>query len=185
MGKKRKPHDPAQLARQEAERAARKDEVQRLVSSGATVKTDAAGRIVSAWRTNVFNLLLTRKSITADHYIAASTFCDQWAAWKGLDGGPDRGEKVDGSSGSKELVTDRMIKAGREIADTLDRLDRTHAKLLCAFAVATVEEDRPMEWRGIVERETTITVRDKQTALVVAMLDELRAVYEGPRRAAA
>lgn len=187
MAKKRKPHDPARLARQEAEKREREAEIQRLIAQGATVKTDAAKRIISAYRTNVFNLLLTRKTITADHYLAASTFCDAWATWKGLDGsGELTAEKVDGSAGSKELVTDRMIKAGREITLTLDELDKLHARLLCAFAIATVEEDRPMDWRGLVQKTIGGSVsREGEVRLVVAMLDALRDVYEQPRRVAA
>lgn len=186
MAKKRKPHDPAKLAHQEAEKREREAEIQRLIAQGATVKTDAAKRVISAYRTNVFNLLLTRKTITADHYIAASNFCDTWATWKGLDGGSDQsGEKVDGSSGSKELVTDRMLKAGREITLTVDELSKPHARLLCAFAIATVEEDRPMEWRGVVQRILGQMSREGEVRVVVAMLDQLRGVYEQPRKVAA
>jgi hypothetical protein len=55
--------------------------------------------------------------------------------------------------------------------------------LLIAFMVATVEEDRPMAWRGIVERVSGVTGRDAQPAIVRAALENLRRVYEAPKRA--
>jgi hypothetical protein len=47
--------------------------------------------------------------------------------------------------------------------------------------VATVEEDRPMAWRGIVERVSGVTGRDAQPAIVRAALENLRRVYEAPK----
>jgi hypothetical protein len=47
--------------------------------------------------------------------------------------------------------------------------------------VATVEEDRPMQWRGITERVTGIRSRDGQSAAVRMGLENLRQVFEAPR----
>ncbi|MCA6270693.1 hypothetical protein, partial [Phenylobacterium sp.] len=54
--------------------------------------------------------------------------------------------------------------------------------LLEAFMVATVEEDRPMHWRGIVERVTGIGARDAQSSTVRLALETLRRVYEAPAK---
>lgn len=185
MARRRKPHDPAAATRAAIERRERDEERKRMEAQGATVKTDRTGRIVSAYRSNVFNLLLQRGTITSNHHDAAARLSSVWAAWKGLDGGPDKsGELVDGASGCREIVTDRMIRAGREVDWALSSVDPLSRVILEAFMVATVEEDRPMAWRGIVER-IGIKARDRQTEVVVASLEALRSVYQdAPARAA-
>lgn len=182
---KRKQETPAQIAAKLTARKGRDEEAQRMATQGATVTRDRSGAILSAYRSNVFNLLLSRGTITQNHHDAATQLANAWATWKGLDGGPDQaGEKVDGSSGARELVTDRMIRAGRDVAWTLSQSGSDHRRLLEAFMVATVEEDRPMAWRGICER-LGISARDRQTQFVVAALEALRALYQDPRERAA
>lgn len=183
MGKKRQPYDPAQATRQAFERREREQEIARLISQGATVTTDRAGKVISARRSNVFTLLLARGTITPNQHDAAYRLAQDWAQWKGLDGKGERSEAVDGGTGSAELVTDRMIKAGKRVASTFHQLDLGDAKLLTAFMVATVEEDRAMHWRGIVVRVLGIDARDRQTRAVVGALEALRAIYEAPRGA--
>lgn len=184
MGKK-KPYDPAAASRSASEREDHKREALRIRAAGGEVRLDAAGRIISAWRTNVFRLLLERGTITANHHDAAYTLAKDWAAWKGLDGKPETfGHVVDGGSGSAELVTDRMISGGRRVNRALCEVDPMSRVILEAFMVATVEEDRAMQWRGIMER-LGVKVREKQTQLVVSALEALRAQYQEPGRQAA
>lgn len=186
MARRNKPTDPMDARQRAEERAKRLAEKERLVAMGATFTLDAAGRVISAHRSNVFNVLLKANHITPNHHDAAHTLAKAWAAWKGLDGKPEVfGEFVDGGSGAAELVTDRMIRAGKEVKATLAQIADPDAKLLTAFMVATVEEDRPMVWRGIVERVSGDTDKDTQLARVVFALESLRAVYQEPRRAAA
>lgn len=185
MPRRRKPHDPALAARALAEREEREAEKARLQAQGATVKTDRAGRVVAAYRSNVFNLLLGRGTITQDHYSASEWLSTLWAEWKGLDGKADRlAEVVDGAGGSRELVTDRMIRAGREVHRVLDALQPLSRLILEHFMVAAVEEDRPMSWRGIMERIGIWTL-ERQTVAVVLALEELRAYRQGDARVAA
>jgi hypothetical protein len=135
-----------------------------------------------AWRSNVFRLLLERKSITTNHYEAAYQLIGAWAAWKGLDGkGETFGEIVDGSNGSAELVTDRMIRAGREVARALNSLSREARTIVEHMMFATVEEDRAMHWRGILERAGFRGSLEKQTTIFVCALEELRQYYEAPK----
>ena len=178
MSRRRKPHDPAQAERQ---RAATRAEVERLEAMGAEVNLGPDGKILSAWRSNVFTVLLRSGSITPNHYVAAMRFCESWATWKGLSGSAGRTEFVDGGMGSAELVTDRMIIAGRQVERVLEQVGPMDRDLLKAFAVASVEEDRPMAWRGIVERVSGVTGRDAQPAIVRAALENLRRVYEAPK----
>ncbi len=180
MTRRRKPHDPAAAER---ERANTKAEVERLTGMGAEVNLGPDGKILSAWRSNVFTVLLRSGSITPNHHAAAMRFCEAWAVWKGLAGSAGRMEAVDGGTGEAELVTDRMIIAGREVERVLAQVGPMDRELLKAFAVATVEEDRPMVYRGIVERVSGVTGRDAQPAIVRAALENLRRVYEAPVRA--
>jgi len=195
MATRRKPHDPAKATLAAAERRAREAEIARLTSQGATVTTDRAGHVISAYRSNVFNLLLSRGTITQSHHDAASQLADTWATWKGLDGRDVVAEFVDNGRTPPDkrcLISDRMLFAGKRIwgdgdniVGALEHMDERSERLLIAFMVATVEEDRPMAWRGVVERAIGETVRDKQTAAVVEALEALRVVYEQPRRQAA
>lgn len=185
MAKKRRPHDPAAATLAALERRDREAEIARLQSQGATVSTDRTGRVISARRSNVFSLLLARGTITQNQHDAAYRLAQDWATWKGLDGKGERSEFVDGGSGAAELVTDRMIQAGRRVGSALETLGVVHGSILCSFMIATVEEDRPMMWRGIVERVLGITVRDRQTMAVQDALEALRGIYEQPRKQAA
>jgi hypothetical protein len=176
MARRNRPYDPAKAER-DAEKA-------RLIAMGAQLVLDRGGKVVSARRSNAFNLLLQRGTITADHYDAAYTLANEWAIWKGLDGKGERTEFVDGGSGCAELVTDRMIRAGKSVARTMAELDALSQVVMEAFMVATVEEDRPMSWRGIMER-LGIKAPEKQTRLFVASCEALRKVYQEPGRVAA
>ncbi len=178
----RKPYDPAKVT---AERLERQAELARLKAQGAEVTVDKrTGQVISARRSNVFNLLLARGTITQNHHNAAYRLAEWWAAWKGLDGkGAGFSHPVDGSSGSAELVTDRMLSAGRFVSRTLQAVSAADALILGAFMVATVEEDRAMAWRGIMER-LGYHVRERQTDAFVGAVEALRAVVEGERRAA-
>jgi hypothetical protein len=107
---------------------------------------------------------------------------EDWAIWKGLAGSRGSTVQVDGGAGSAELVSDAMIQAGRRVARALAAVGPLDASLLSAFMVATVEEDRPMQWRGIVERVTGIRSRDGQSAAVRMGLENLWQVFTGPRK---
>ena len=178
MTRRRKPHDPAAAERQRAETRA---EVERLEAMGAEVNLGPDGKILSAWRSNVFTVLLRSGAINQNHHHAAMRLAEDWAIWKGLAGARNPGVFVDGGAGSAELVTDAMIVAGRRVAKALDAIGPLDATLLTAFMRATVEEDRPMAWRGIVERQTGIRARDGQSAAVRMALENLRQVYEAPK----
>lgn len=135
-----------------------------------------------AWRSNVFRLLLERKTITTNHYEAAYRLVDAWAAWKGLDGkGETFGEIVDGGNGSAELVTDRMIRAGREVRAALSNLSQEARTIMEHMMFATVDEDRAMHWRGVLERAGFRGSLERQTTIVVCALEELRQYYEAPK----
>lgn len=156
-----------------------------MEAQGATVSTDRGGQILSAFRSNVFNLLLSRGTITPNHHDAAHTLCLAWAQWKGLDGKPEAAGLVSGGGGCREIVTDRMIRGGRRVAEALGDLPAEHRPLIERLVSDAVEQDRPRVWRVQVQEVTGLTTRDRQTRAVVAALEALRLVYEGPVRVAA
>lgn len=183
MATRRQPHDPAR----EERRKERDVEAKRLERQGAAVKRDRAGHIISAHRSNVANLLLTRGTITQGHHDAFTRLAEAWAIWKALDGRDQTGEFVDNGRTPPDqrcLVTDRQVRAGKDVAWIMRSLEPMSRIILEAFMVATVEEDRPMAWRGIMERIGIVT-RDKQTQLVVAALEELQGLLQQPRERAA
>lgn len=189
---RRRPHDPAKAAIAALERHHRDQETNRLEAMGATVNRDRAGHILSAYRSNVFTRLRDAKprpAINAGQHDAAMQLVVLWAAWKGLDGGGDRlDEKVDAAGSASltaALVTDRMLRAGYEVAEVLAGVGLMDRALLAAFMVATVEEDRPMEWRGIVQRLTGEDRRERQAAMVACALENLRRYFHEPRARAA
>lgn len=182
---KRNPHDPAARIKAENERREQAQEIERLKASGAEVTLDRGGKLISARRSNVFMLFLARKTIELGHYNAVYELAEDWAIWKGLDGKADRmGELVDGASGCREIVTDRMIAAGRRVNATLSELRPKSRIILEHFMVATVEEDRAMQWRGIMER-IGIKTPHKQAPAIVEALEDLRQHREGRERRAA
>ena len=189
---KRKPKSPAQVMAERLLRRARDFEAVSLdpaavvLPAYADVQIERTSRrnVTRAWRSNVFRLLLERKSITADHFLAAEKLCEDWAEWKGLSGSRDSmSEFVDGGKGSAELVTDAMIRAGRRIDYARNSMGRPDWRILEAFLIATVEEDRAMAWRGILER-LGVKGRDRQPRAVRGALECLRRHYEAPRKAA-
>jgi hypothetical protein len=146
---------------------------------------DAKGRVVSAWRSNVANRLFKAKAIGSEHVAAFQGLCEAWAGWKGLDGSSGHAEKVDGGSGCVEIVNDHMIRCGREVERDLSSVGPQTRALLKAFCVATVEEDRPMMWRGIVERVTGEAREREQRDKAVYAFEELALVRQGVTRRAA
>lgn len=178
MTKRRKPHNPAAATELQLQRM----EIDRLKAQGAEVNVDdRTGKLLSARRSNIFNILLNAGSISQNEHDAAMRFARLWAAWKGCDGGGGHAEKVDGGSGSAELVTDRQIIAGRHIDGILKYLGPTSRALIKAFMYDYVERCEVTVWRATVERITGIKGRDAQTAPVIMMCKDLCAVMEAPK----
>lgn len=179
---KNKPHDPAKALTAKLERLDREREIKRLRDLGAIVSLDRERKIISARRSNVFRLLLERRSITESQYDAAYRLSLDWAAWKGLDGKPDGGNAgyVDGGGGCREIVTDRMIAAGRAVSRALCGIPPIERKLLEAFMVVTVEQDAVRLWRVVVQKIANDDSKRRQLQLMVGALELLRQAYECP-----
>lgn len=186
MARRQKPFDPAKATEAALIRREREAEAKRLREMGATVTTDRAGNILSAYRSNVFTRLRDAKptpAIDAGQHDAAMRLCELWAQWKGLDGKVDAPiERVDEPTKERSHVTDRMLRAGSAVNEALGGIGPMDRELLTAFLVATVEEDRPMDWRGIVQRVTGEDRRERQVVMVVSALENLRRHFQEPRK---
>lgn len=184
MSRRRKPYDPGAAEQARQERLARQAEIVRLKAQGAEVSLDAGGRVVSAFRRNVFGALLRAGALSQNQHDAALRLTTDWAVWKGLDGRPDEMVRVDGGSACAELVTDRMMAAGRRVEAALGDVGRADRALLAALIGDAVEADRPQPWRRTVAQVTGETREKEQREKVVNALENLRLWYEAPRRAA-
>lgn len=184
MSRRRRPYDPgaAEVARQA--RLEQRAEAARLKAQGAEVSLDPAGRVVSAFRRNVFGALLRAGALSQSQHDAAMRLTSDWATWKGLDGRPEELVRVDGGEGRRELVTDRMIAAGRRVEAALGDVGRADRGLLAALVADAVEADRPAPWRQTVADVTGERREKEQREKVVNALENLRLWYEAPRRRA-
>ena len=174
MGR-RKPADPQEVTRRRAERLATEAEVTRLRAVGAVVKLDRARRIVSAYRASPFVKLRDSNTITVAQAAAAEWLCEQWAIWKGMDGRPSTEPMPhEPRAGCAEIVTDRMLKAGRRVKAALARVGPMDRALLSALVAASVEEDAPLPWRDIVRRVCGITQTVRQSQAIACALENLK-----------
>lgn len=170
-----KPADPQEIARRRAERAANEAEIARMRGQGATVKLDRARRIVSAYRASPFVKLKESKTISDAQARAAEWLIEQWATWKGLDGrpAPTLAPHDQSGRGSAEIITERMLMAGRRVRATLAAVGPMDRDLLAALTAASVEEDAPIPWRDIVRRVCGISQSVRQSQAVACALENL------------
>jgi len=178
--RRRKPSDPQEIARRKADREDSENEVQRLRNSGAIVRLDRARRIVSAFRQSPFVKLRDTATISPTQAAAAERLCADWATWKGLGGRPERSEVHAENFQAAEMVTDKMITAGRRVRRVLAQVGPMDRDLLSALVASTVEDDRPLPWRDVVRRTCGVTHPIRQSQMVVAALENLARAYRLP-----
>ena len=175
---RRKPTDPQEIARRRAEKIANEAEIERLRSQGVVVNLDRARRIVAAYRSSPFHKLREAKTITGAQSSAAERLCVDWAIWRGLDGRPERSEVHAETYGrTAEIVSDRMLLAGKRIEKVLARVGPLDRDLLGALCASVVEDDCPLPWRDIVRRISGVTQVVRQSQMVVASLENLSRAY--------
>lgn len=146
------------------------DQMKLQAFAGTNITRDDRGKPRGCWRTNPFTALIERGTITQDESNAGMDLLRFYAASKGLDGPPEPGRAPTQSEWSKE---DRRQYHIRLYAAVMARLTRNTSTLANAYAYALIEEDRPIEWRGIIERELQVTDRAKQVVRFQVMCEEL------------
>ena len=155
------------------------------------VRRDTTGRPLGAWRTNPFRLLSTGKSptLSEEEADAGMRLLMVYAIAKGLDGESERQNlgRIDGGDPDAWGRADRRIKAIKRYGLALEfvcdgkREKNASRRILEALMFAMVEEDRPLVWRGIVQRETGLDDADKQSDRIKAACEELAAYFRYER----
>lgn len=178
---KRKPSTPEQAHQAAREKRERQAEIDRLqFQPDVRVVCDAAKRIVSAQRLDVFALLRSRQAITEAQYEAVRRLEADLAAAAGVDKPEQSLERVDRSSTGApgQNVSQRQIDAGRRVAEVLRGTGPINAKLLRAllepqFAGVLTR------WREVVEQVTGETHHAAAAVVVRSACENLAEAYRG------
>lgn len=206
MGRSRgrnKPSDPDAIlqrnaAGRAAARAAERDPaswrisaelIQLPTSADVTIVRGVNEKILTANRSDPFDLLLAAGGLTAEQHRASRRLFRDWCLRAGVRD-RDRGavlERIDGGRRDPSaLVTNAMVDAGRRIAAALkgdagrgiQGIGPVNARLLEALISPMVDEGRIIAWRGVVERVTGERDRNAQGAMVRQACESLRMVYD-------
>jgi hypothetical protein len=156
---------------------ANETEIGRLRDQGVVVRLDRARRIVSAYRANPWVKLRDSDTISEAQADAVAKLCADWSIWRGLDGRPERLDVPVDSHGGGEIVTDRMLRAGKRVHLVLASVGPLDRELLSALVGAQIERDRPPPWRETVTRITGVTQSVRQSQMIVAALENLARAY--------
>lgn len=126
------------------------------------VSARTVGKVIFAHRTSWIDRLLVKGE--ASHH-AVTRLSEAIAVNRGEDGG-DRGG-VSGT-GSRELVNDRMMEAGRLVAAVMFRVGAADRALLMELIVPVIVSSAPNAWRITVARQTGEKDERAQGAVVRA-----------------
>jgi hypothetical protein len=140
---------------------------------GTRMTRDAAGKPRGVWRANPFTVLVTRGTIGRDEGHAGMDWLGIYAAAHRLDGPPEEGRIAPADPDAGWSHEDRHRFYVRLLAAVAERLTAKSRQLAEAFAQALVEEDRPPDWRTLVERELAVADPAKQTVRFQVMCEEL------------
>ncbi|MFT4076862.1 MAG: hypothetical protein QM647_15155 [Asticcacaulis sp.] len=147
---------------------------------GTQMTRDDRGKPRGIWRTNPFVALATRDTITQDEGNAGMDYLRFHASSKGLEGPP---EPAGAPDHTKEWgKEDRKRYYIRLCAAVLALMTMRSRQLISAFAFALIEEDRPLEWRGIIEHELGEKDPAKQVTRFQVMCEELIEVIPKARK---
>jgi hypothetical protein len=192
-----RPSSPAEIQERAAQaraaaRAAERDpaswgvnaEVLQLPTAGdVAARSNDRGRVVTAKRSDPFDLLLAGGGLSFEQHRAARRLMRDWCIAAGVrdaprpDVGPVDG---DGLVGPQE-VTQAMIDAGRRRDIALAAAGPVSGRVLKALMTGLVDECRIIAWRGVVQRETGETDKNVQGAMVRQACENLRLHYDALR----
>jgi len=203
MGKsRRKPIDPAEIARQKAERAERErrarhnpaewgtnDAAMTLPANGSVrseAETRTKTRRVRRW--DGFAILLSHGSLTAPQEAAVRRLEELVAVRYRVDRARASDERVDRSAVSPTPITDASMSALRDIEDIGHGTGQHSMGLLLAILEPQVRTGQVINWRAAVKDFAGEPFPHGQVALVRAACENLRLAWvewdNRPRRAA-
>jgi hypothetical protein len=154
-------------------------------NAGVEAVRDGRGRVISAHRTDVFEILRARGSLSEAELGAARRLETDMGLRAGLFR-PDNTYVLVDSQGAVEGATQRMIAAGERVEQALAAVGPRQALLLRALIEPGVVHGRVVDWRAVVARETAEANSHVQAAMVRSACDNLALAYQAvdaqPRR---
>ena len=148
----------------------------------ATVR-DGRGRVSHAHRTDVFERLHERGSLSHGQLAAARRLERDMGLRAGLFRPPSDLVKVDAQA-KTEGATQRMLEAGQRVESALSASGPRCALLLRALIERPAVQGQLVDWREVVARETAETNPHAQAAVVRTACDNLMLAYQAVCQAA-
>jgi hypothetical protein len=201
-----KPFDPATAERQRQTRLTREGEARAktrtddgrpqtwglaqgslALPANQAVQTacDGRGKVVAAYRADVFDILHGRGALSDTELAAARRLETDMGLRVGLFRPSNLYVLVD-DQGAVEGATQRMLEAGARVEQALAAVGPRQAVLLRSLVEPAIIHGRVVDWRAVVARETGETNPHVQAAMVRSACDNLalayRAIDNPPRR---
>ena len=178
MSKRPAKRSPAEQAIERAAKAARKTEVESLRSRGLTVTCDAGYNIIVTQRLDVFDLLMSRKSLTQPQVDAVRRLEQKQALAYGHERPEQSFDRVDKSSEGApgQNVTQAMIDAQRDLSIIYVTTGGKSAELL--MALTQPQEAILTRWRPTVQRVTGEHDERVQAAMIRAACENLALAWQ-------
>lgn len=170
---------PAEQAIERAARAERKAEVDALRARGLTVTCDAGYNIIVTQRLDVFDLLLSRKSVTQQQVDAVRRLEQKQALAFGHERPEQSFDRVDKSSEGApgQNVTQAMIDAQADLRIIYLTTGAKSSELL--IALTQPQEGILTRWRDTVVKVTGEKDEDVHPAMIRAACENLAAAWQG------
>ena len=178
MSKRPAKRSPAEQAIERAAKAARKAEVETLRSRGLTVTCDAGYNIIVTQRLDVFDLLMSRKSLTQPQVDAVRRLEQKQALAYGHERPEQSFDRVDKSSEGApgQNVTQAMIDAQRDLSIIYVTTGGKSSELL--IALTQPQEAILTRWRPTVQRVTGEHDERVQAAMIRAACENLALAWQ-------
>ena len=164
----RRPADPQDIAARKHERA----RLELVPDTRVTVAPDHS--IISAKRQDVFDLLLTRKSLSQDAHNAVRRLERDAAIMEGVTDSDAPLIRVQDASDHNRL--DRQIDARKRVNDALNSIPAPHARLLWRL-IQPQFVGQVASWRYIVSAVCASNTAATQTRILVTACDALADAY--------
>lgn len=184
--------DPSEAARRAYEQRRNpalwgvNDEAMALPSNADVGSTDATRE--KTRRVQRFDVFATIK--LSDHqFNAVRRYQVDLAESYGVGDRDTAAEKVDGSGGSRDLATARMMAAARRCDEVCELLSHADRRLLDDLSKPTWVQGKAINWKATVKRLRGLIDRDAAASCIKQLAENVRLAYaeidgQGVRRAA-
>lgn len=185
MSRHKSRRSPEKRAADLAEKERNREEIARLRQSGAKVNVDPrTGKLVGAWRLDVFGMLFQRGSITEAQHDAVCRLEALLHVALGFSTPERRPDHIRASTigAPGQNVTQAMIDASRELRRIEERMHPREYGMLTDLLEGQAAIYR--RWRAVVERRTGEATPHGQAAAIRAACENLSWALDGRQMAA-